>query len=94
MSFPIEFSKPRGDYDFISSSINLAGNAMVVAVGGISVGAISALALQALGVKGTATAIVTALPFVVGTVSAITAIAAIASVVAIALAIGKGFSHR
>lgn len=66
MSFPFEFAKRTGDYDFVSPIINFTGNAAVVAVGGISVGAVSYLALKALGFSKIITAIGTAIPVTIG----------------------------
>lgn len=66
MKFPIEFAKSTGRFDIISPFINFTGNAAVVAVGGISLGAISMIALKALGFSATATAIATAIPVSIG----------------------------
>lgn len=66
MSFPFEFTKRSGYYDFFSPVINFIGNASVVAVGGISLGAISYLALKALGFSVIKTTTLTAIPITVG----------------------------
>jgi hypothetical protein len=52
MSFPIQFSKPSGAYDFMSGPINIAGNGAVVMIGSISVGLVTDVALKALGYHG------------------------------------------
>lgn len=70
MGFPIEFSKRTGDYDFLSGPINFAGNAAVVAVGGISLAYIANVALKALGFSKTATIIATAIPATFGAFAA------------------------
>jgi len=66
MSFPIEFVKKTGDYDFFSPIINFTGNAAVVAVGGSGLGGISYLALKTLGFSNIATTTATAIPVVIG----------------------------
>jgi hypothetical protein len=76
MSFPFQFVKQSGNYDIFSPVINFAGNASVAAVGGISLGAISYLALKALGFSKITTAIVTAIPVTAAVIGAVAATAA------------------
>ncbi len=47
--FPVTFVNHSGDYDFISPVVNFTGNALIVAVAGMSLAAISYLALSASG---------------------------------------------
>lgn len=61
-----EFVKRSGDYDLVSGGINIIANLAVVAIGGISLGAISYLALKALGFSGIATTTATAIPVTIG----------------------------
>lgn len=71
MSFPFEFAKKSGPYDFMSPAINFTGNATVVAVGGICLGTISNLALKALGFSNVVTSATTAIPVVIGVTSVV-----------------------
>lgn len=57
-----EFVKSKGDYDFISPTINFTLNAITLAVGGTSLGVITYTALKALGFNQAATLIATAIP--------------------------------
>lgn len=66
MSFPFKFVQSHGNHDFISRGINACCNAAVVAVGGISVGAIAFIALKALGFSGIAATMATAIPVAIG----------------------------
>lgn len=47
--FPIQFMQPNGNRDFISPIVNFSGNAMVVAGVVLGAGAITCLAMKALG---------------------------------------------
>ena len=49
MTFPINFAQKNGNHSNVSSIINFTGNAAIAAVGGLSLGAVSYLALKALG---------------------------------------------
>lgn len=71
MSFPFEFVKPSGDYDFISSMINLTATSAVVCVGGVSLAAIAGVAMKVLGVGKIGTALVSAVPLSMAAVGAI-----------------------
>lgn len=84
MSFPYEFSKKSGDYDFVSPILNFAGNSALVAVGGISLGAISYLGLKALGFNKIATTISTAIPTTIGAIGAVGTILVVTAIVMIA----------
>lgn len=66
MPFPFEFVRKTGDYDFFSPVINLAANAAVIAVGGVSIGAVSYIALKALGFSSAAVKVTTAIPLFLG----------------------------
>lgn len=94
MSFPFEFVKTRGDYDFISPVANLTINAAVVAVGGISLGAISYLALQALGFSKVTATIATAIPVTMGVAGMIGAAMGVSFFIVMCIEFTKKFSHR
>lgn len=58
----IQFTKPAGDYDFISGAINVAGNGGVILASGTALAVISYFALNALGFSSVATGTITAIP--------------------------------
>ncbi len=94
MGFPIQFAERKGDYDFISGPINFVGNGLVIAVGGISLGFITAYALKALGFGKTVTKISTAIPITIGLFAAVVAIGGCLLVGAIAVAVGESLGKR
>lgn len=94
MGFPIEFAKKAGPYDFGTDAINFIGNAVVVAVGGISLGLITAYALKALGFGNTVTAISTAIPVTIGIFGAAVAIAGCICVGAIIVCVIQALRRR
>lgn len=94
MSFPFEFAKKSGDYDFFSPIINFTGNAAVVAVGGISLGAISYLALKALGFSKIATTISTAIPVAIGAFGVVGAIVGGSIFIAMLIGVTKALGQR
>lgn len=89
MSFPFEFARSRGDYDIFSPVINFTGNATAVGVGGISLGAISYLALKTLGFSQMTTTVATAIPVIIRTVSIISAVVAGGFFIAVCMEIVK-----
>lgn len=91
MSFPYEFSKKSGDYDFFSPIINSTGNAMIVAAGGISLAAISYLVLNALGFSTLGTTLATAVPVTIGAFGIIGAVVGASISIAMCIAIVKAF---
>lgn len=62
MSFPFEFVKPHGDYDFVSPMINLTASSAIICVGGVSLAAIAGVAMKALGVGKTGLMLSSAVP--------------------------------
>ena len=94
MHFPFEFVKSGGAYDFFSPIVNSIGNAVVLAVGGISLGAISYLALKALGFSEIATTIATAIPITIGAVGIVGVIVGISVFIAMLIGLAKGLGHR
>ena len=94
MSFPIEFVKSSGDFDCLSPVVNFTGNAALVAVGGISLGAIAYLALKALGFGEVVTTIATAIPITIGVIGVIGAIAGSALLLAIGIAFVRACQDR
>lgn len=67
MPFPIQFVKSKEHFDIFADGINVAGNGAVLAVGGISLAAITSLAFKALGFNKVATTIATAIPVTIAT---------------------------
>ncbi|MCE2982755.1 MAG: hypothetical protein LW832_04220 [Parachlamydia sp.] len=94
MSFPFEFAKRSGDYDFISPIVNFTGNACVVAVGGISLGVISNLALKALGFSEITSTVATAIPVTLGAVGIIGAVVGGCFFIAILAGITEALGRR
>ncbi len=94
MSFPFEFAKSRGDYDFFSPVINFTANATVLAVGGISLGAISYLSLKALGFNKITTTIATAVPVALGSIGVAGSIVGGCIATAMVIGIVKAFGRR
>ena len=94
MQFPFEFTKRSGDYDFISPVINFTGNAAVVAVGGISLGAITYFALQALGFSNLSLHVVTAIPVSIGVFGALGVLAGAVCFAGVYIMIAMALSNR
>lgn len=94
MGFPIQFAKSTGDYDFFSPIINVTGNAAVLAVGGLSLGALSYVALKALGFSKMATSIATAVPVSIGAIGVVVAIGGSCTFIALCVAISKAMGRR
>lgn len=68
MPFPYEFSKPSGQYDFFSQTINVLGNSLILTAGAVGLAVISNFALKALGFSGLASTIVKAIPITIGAI--------------------------
>lgn len=66
MSFPLEFRKSKGDYDFASPFINLMGNGAVLVIGAGGAATISHVALKALGYDKAAESTIIAVPIMMG----------------------------
>ncbi len=66
MTFPIQFVKPSGSYDFVSPVINFTGNVAAVGFGSAGIGTITYLSLKALGFDEIATSPVVAIPVFLG----------------------------
>lgn len=94
MSFPFEFSRKSGDYDLYSPVINLIGNTAVVAVGGVSLVAISYLALKTLGFGKITLTSISAIPVAIGIGSAATALTLGFISVALVADLGNRFINR
>lgn len=94
MQFPFEFAKRSGDYDFISPIVNFTGNAAVVAIGGISLGAITYFALQALGFSNLSLHAVTAIPVSIGAFGALGVLAGAVCLAGITIMFFMAMSNR
>lgn len=90
MCFPIQFAKSRGQSDFFSPVINFIGNALVVAVAGISLGFISNIALKRLGFNH-ASSTFTAISTTIGKIGIAAAIGGFCVFVALCIAIVRAF---
>jgi len=66
MRVSVQFVKPSDDTDYISRGINVAGNCVVVAVGGISLGLIASCVLKPLGYTKFVRILATAIPVTIG----------------------------
>ena len=89
MSFPLEFVRSTGDYDFITPTINLTINAAIIAIGGISLGVISHLAFKALGFSALSTGIATAIPVTIGAIGIAGAVAGAACFITMGIAVAQ-----
>ena len=74
MVFPIQFVKQTNN-DFFAPCVNIAGNSAVVAIGGVCLGAITYLALKALGFGAVSTGIISAIPVTIGVFAGIAGLA-------------------
>jgi hypothetical protein len=94
MQFPFEFTKSGGSYDFISPIINFTGNAAVVAVGGISLGAITYFALPALGFSSLSLHDVTVISVSIGAFGALGVLAGAVCLAGVYFMIVMALSNR
>ncbi|WP_068469499.1 hypothetical protein [Candidatus Protochlamydia phocaeensis] len=94
MVFPIQFARSQGDYDFISPIINITGNATVLAVGGISLGVITTLALKALGFSKLTTSLAAAIPITIGAFGTGVALIGAGFIISILIAMAYALGRR
>ena len=89
MSFPIEFAKPRGDYDFLSPLINFTGNAAVVAGVATLAAVVAHFALKALGINGVIASVLQAVPVSIATIGGAGIVLGLGAGVAILVYVAK-----
>ena len=73
LGFPVEFMKSKPPHDFISPCVNFIGNAALVGAGSIGLGAITFVALKALGYGNIAAVIASATPVAIGALAFVAA---------------------
>lgn len=89
MGFPIQFIEKKGR-DPVPFFVNLGANASLLAVGGMSVAAISYYALKALGFSKIIASIAAAIPVGIGAFGAAIALASVGAFVVHCLSMVKG----
>ncbi len=94
MSFPYEFSRSNGDYDFVSGPMNFMGNAGMVVVGGLALATIVYVAMKALGIGQAATLTVTAVPIAASAIAVVGFALAGLCLLYVLQGVGEALGHR
>ena len=88
MHFPIEFVRKVSNCDWLGPTVNIAGNAAVLAGVGITTSLVAKVAIQFFGITGTLSTAIVVTPIVLSIGCAIVAVGGVAVVVGLPSGIG------